>query len=113
MSTCCKDIVQHHPQAQQSYYVDLDMELPVGVTLTSATATPVEDATLQVVSVSILATDTVVNGHALKAQRTVVVKLTGGTPTQGSITTPVLVTAARSDGDTHAGEYDLAIRGTV
>lgn len=100
-----------HSLARKTYFVDLSF-LPVGVTVTSATATTTASG-LTVESVTVLAAAMTVDGTndcagtLLEAGRALLIVLSGGVESDDEVN--VTVVFVQSDGDTDARELRLIV----
>lgn len=111
--TSSKNVVCKHVRAEKTYYVDLDNQLPSGVTIDSATA-EVSDETIDITEVSVINENDTVQGDDgctvnLVADRALLIRIGGGTPSDDEVT--ITVQWEQSDGDSDARDLRLIITG--
>lgn len=111
MACRTETVICKHRNAARTYYVDLNDALPIGVTLVSATAST-DDANLSVGSVGVVSGDTVIEGGTcgditLKANRAVLLALSGGVASVDEVL--VTVSWTQSDGDSDAVDCRLFV----
>lgn len=113
-----KNVLCKHVRATRTYYVDLDDYLPDDVTIVSVTA-DTSDSQLTIEDWSIITEDTVVEANAncdeitLRADRAVLVVLSGGEITDDDEETIVTVNWVQSDGDEDSVDCRLIIAGRL
>jgi hypothetical protein len=113
-----KNILCKHVRATRTYYVDLDDYLPDDVTLVSVTADS-SDNDLNIDDVQIVTEDTVVEANAncdeitLRADRAVLVVLSGGEITDDDEVTIITVNWVQSDGDEDSVDCQLIVAGRL
>lgn len=111
--TSSKNVICKHVRAEKTFYVDLDNQLPSGVTIESVTASS-EDEALEITEASVVTeTETITSDDGcvttLVADRAVLVRVTGGTPSDDETT--VTIEWEQSDGDSDARDLRLIITG--
>ena len=108
-----ENVICKHAGASRTFYVALDNRLAPGVTITAAVAET--DSSIQIVLVQVLQDDlTIVDGTActettLPADRTILIRLAGGTESDDEQV--VTVTWTQSDGDEDAVDLRILIGG--
>lgn len=111
MSCRTDKVICKHRDASKTYYVSLDEILPIGVTIVSASSST-EDASLTISVTDIVTEDTTVNNGqcgdlTLKADRAVLLGLSGGASSDSEVI--VTVQWTQSDGDSDAVDCRLLV----
>lgn len=108
-----ENVICKHASASRTFYVALDTRLAAGVTISGVTAST--DSDVDIVQVEVLAeATTIVEGtvcteKTLPANRTILIRLAGGTASDDEQV--VTVSWTQSDGDQDAVDLRLLIGG--
>ena len=109
-----ENVICKHSGASRTFYVALDNRLAPGVTITAAVGTT--DSDIEIVLTQVLAEDlTIVDGNActevtLPADRTILIRLAGGSESDDEQI--VTVTWTQSDGDEDAVDLRVLVGGS-
>ena len=109
-----RNIISHHVQANQTYYVDLSPLLDSGVTVSSISSVSTTDSAMTVGSASVVGTNTTVTDDrgqsvTLTANTAAQFTVSGGTVSTSEAT--VTVKFVKSDGGTDAVDCLIAVGG--